>query len=163
MQEDFSLKGFVLHAVWLSRVYWLLCICTWDYARWEMHWLQFCGWKVQRRKVPCLEYKKTNQHNLIFQYFQPFCFSTPSYIIFESIQSWDFSLHLHYSFCLFFSTQIWMQKKIDKFSSATRSVLFSHFFILRKMHVKWTVGLLFIEMQSFVIFSCLSLARCHPR
>lgn len=74
MQEDFSLKGFVLHAVWLSRVYWLLCICTWDYARWEMHWLQFCGWKVQRRKVPCLEYKKPTNTTWFFNIFNPFVF-----------------------------------------------------------------------------------------
>lgn len=34
-RRDFSLKGFVLHFVCLSRVCWLLC--TWDYARRRLH------------------------------------------------------------------------------------------------------------------------------
>ena len=163
MQEDFSLKGFVLHVVWLSRVYWLLCICTWDYARREMDALITILWMESSKKKSILPWIKNQptQPDSDFQYFQPFCFQLLLILLLKAskVETLDLSLH-HHSFCLFFSTQICMQKKIDKFSSATRSVLFSLFFEENACEMD---GRIAFYRNAKLCYFFMSLARCHPR
>lgn len=123
----------------------------------------FVDGKFKEEKFLALNIKKPTNTTWFFNIFNPFVFQL-LLILFLKASKVEISPFISIIASVY-SSQLKSEckKKIDKFSSATRSVLFSHFFILRKMHVKWTVGLLFIEMQSFVIFSCLSLARCHPR